>query len=245
LKKTNVLRKIIAYAGLTSAFCAVLFLLVDLVVLPYSQAKFDKAAIMPELVGKDSSLVTLLLQEVGLKVGVIKHEYSDSYAAGIILEQFPKPGHEIKLTRSVGLTISLGKEYKTVPLLLGMQPLEAADALLKIGLRLGDVSESFNPEGEQGTIIATKPLSGSQISRGSAIDVVIASRNVGDVAYVPSLVNLTVEESKKLLIQAGLRMGTITLKPDDEMLPGTVLQQKIRAGALLPRGSVVDLTVSE
>jgi len=245
VKTMTVSRKILFLITLIIAFSTLLFLVIDLVVLPFMQGRFDKTVVMPSLIGRDSISATTLIAEAGLQIGSIEYAHDDKQVAGLISAQYPFPDYEIKQTRSVGITISRGKEFKTVPLLLGLAPLVAADTLQRLGLRLGEVTESFNPNDEQGTIIATSPSSGTTLERGSAVNVTIASNAVGNVGYVPTVVNQTVEEAKRLLLLAGLRVGTIKLKKDDEMLPGTVLHQKIQAGTLVSRGSAVDLTVSE
>lgn len=245
MKTMTVLRKLLTFFVLTACFSAIFFLIVDLFVLPYMQGKYDKTVVIPSLIGKDSTSAAGIISEAGLRIGTIDYAYHDKLKKGIVTAQYPFPDYEIKLTRSVGLTLSKGKEYKTVPTLLGLAPLDAADTLQRMGLRLGEVSESFNPGDEQGTIIATSPGAGSIIERGSVVNVTIASSTVGNVGYVPAMVNQTVEEAKRLLLLAGLRVGSVVLKKDEEMLPGTVLHQKVQAGALVSRGTAIDLTVSE
>jgi serine/threonine-protein kinase len=239
------LRKLLTFFILTICFSILFFLIIDLLVLPYMQGKFDRTVVVPSLIGKDSSSVVALITEAGLRIGTIDYVYHDKLKKGLVTAQYPFPDYAIKLTRSVGLTLSKGKEYKTVPMLLGLAPLDAADTLQRMGLRLGEVSESFNPGDDQGTIIATSPGFGAVLERGSVVNVTIASSTVGNVGYVPAIVNQTVEEAKRLLQLAGLRVGTIVIKRDDEMLPGTVLQQKIQAGTLVSRGSAIDIAVSE
>ncbi|MBL8028481.1 MAG: PASTA domain-containing protein [Fibrobacteres bacterium] len=239
------MRKFLLLSGYTVLFCAILFLIVDLIVLPYKQGKFSKTVVMPELVGVDSAAAVSLVSSAGLQIGTIEYQYHDKFPKGHVSVQYPFAGHDIKLIRSVTLTLSQGKEYKDVPLLLGLTPLEAADTLQKLGLRLGDVTESYNPGDDQGIILSTNPHSGQRLARGSVVNVTISSNAVGNMAYVPSVINLTIEEGRRLFLLAGLHAGTVTPVADADMLPGTIMSQKIQPGAFIARGSSVDLTVSE
>ncbi len=241
----NGLRKSALFLFFFTFFSVAVFLIVDLFVFPFMQGKFYSTVVVPELVGRDSLSAKDLISEAGLSLGEIVLSYSDSLASGTVMNQFPTAGQEVKAERSVSLVISAGLDFRIVPQILGLMPLVAVDTLLKRGLRLGEVKESFSPDVEQGTIIAVSHQPGTKLVKGGAVDVVIASRAVGNVASVPFTVGLTIEEGKRLILKSGLRLGSVTLKVDSEMLPGTILKQSVAAGALVSRGSLIDLTVSE
>lgn len=60
----------------------------------------------------------------------------------------------------------------------------------------------------------------------------------------PYLIGLDEKEAERGLRQSGLRLGTVTTRPDDQTAPGAVLLQSPKGGALIARSSKVDVTVS-
>ena len=55
----------------------------------------------------------------------------------------------------------------------------------------------------------------------------------------------TIEEAERLLLQAGLTMGNITLQVNNDFLPNTVIDQYPRHGTFAVRGEAIQLFVTQ
>lgn len=72
-----------------------------------------KTVSMINLLGKEISQATTMLQEVGLNVGTLQYEYNDSYAENTVMWQEYNAGTDLETGSSVNLVISRGKEPTT------------------------------------------------------------------------------------------------------------------------------------
>lgn len=66
-----------------------------------------------------------------------------------------------------------------------------------------------------------------------------------EIVTAPNLINLSAPEAQRLLESYGLRLNVAAERETTEALPGTILEQEPRAGAQLPGGSNVNVTVAQ
>lgn len=69
-----------------------------------------KTVSMINLLGKEISQATSMLQEVGLSVGTLQYEYNDSYAENSVMWQEFNAGTNLETGSSVNLVVSRGKD---------------------------------------------------------------------------------------------------------------------------------------
>ena len=79
-----------------------------------SKGEEVKVAKVPDLKKKTVTSAESALSEVNLKLGNVSQEYSDSVAEGKVIRQSIEAGTEVKEGTEVDITISKGKEPKTV-----------------------------------------------------------------------------------------------------------------------------------
>ena len=65
------------------------------------------------------------------------------------------------------------------------------------------------------------------------------------VVPVPDVVGATQSDAEAQIVAAGLVVGTVAVQASDTVAAGSVIDQGPAAGAMVPRGSAVDLTVSQ
>ena len=65
---------------------------------------------VPDLTGKSESKAKSLLEDLGLKLGEVNSEYSDTVAEGKVISQTVSSGKYVEPGTSVGITVSLGAE---------------------------------------------------------------------------------------------------------------------------------------
>ena len=72
-----------------------------------------KKVSVPDLRGMTESAARSKLEEVGLKCGAVKEDYSDTTSAGCVITQTESPGMSVDEGTVVGITLSLGKKISS------------------------------------------------------------------------------------------------------------------------------------
>ena len=62
--------------------------------------------VMPDLVYRNYERVRPYFEQLGFKLGSVKFERYEGVAAGVILRQFPLPGHPLTREDSVSLVVA-------------------------------------------------------------------------------------------------------------------------------------------
>ena len=149
----------------------------------------------------------------------------------------------------------------TVPTIVGLRVDDARAQLERVGLQVGSVQEA-NKSGVSGTITTQRPIAGERVSRGAAIDLVVAAPTVAksettprvapnpknenrlaqDVE-VPALSGLTIAVARGRLERRGLTVGRVSARAGDGLPLETVLSQEPLAGTRQPSGTPISLVI--
>jgi hypothetical protein len=128
----------------------------------------------------------------------------------------------------------------TVPDVGGMAEREAVNTINSLGLRANP--EPRFSQDRVGTVINQNPPAGTRIAKGREVRLAVAARPLDlDVVTVPNVVRQPLDRAVQMLTEAGLEPGTVTNREIAAAQAGTVLNQRIRAGSRVPRGTRVDL----
>lgn len=134
---------------------------------------------VPNLQGLNVDDAIAAVAGLGLKYRLID-EYSDAVEQGVVIRQTPEFGTHLNYEDYVTIHYSLGagnndKTAKaSVPSVLGLTLDEAEAALQSAGLSLGSVSNrAFSRPA--GTVINQSPASGTEVTSGTPVSVVISS----------------------------------------------------------------------
>ncbi len=193
---------------------------------------------VPNLDGLTIQQATDTLVSYELRLGAQTPEISDRPIDTIIAQQ-PAAGESIEQGQSVNVTVSSGLEQVTVPQLIALTSVEAARiALEDANLVLGAIKEK-NSAQPAGYVLAQDPEEGTQIDAGTAVDITVSS----GLIKVPKVVGSSEAQARSDLAQAGFDVQVVEIQ-DGTVSSGTVLAQSPQGGELLPRGSVVTITVS-
>ena len=135
----------------------------------------SRKVVIPDLVGETWS-ATLEGQYINdFQILVLKKDYSDDYAKGVIMSQNVSPNSEVVQGTPVGIVVSLGSKNCKVPDIIGKTVSEAHTALEKAGLLMGDQQEEYSDSYPAGTIIRLVGTSvGASMTRDSLIKVVVS-----------------------------------------------------------------------
>jgi serine/threonine-protein kinase len=103
------------------------------------------------------------------------------------------------------------------------------------------VEEEYNDKVPAGTVISQNPEAGYEMKQGQTVTLVVSLGP--EMAEVPDVCNLSYEEAKKRIEDAGLAVGEIAYT-DSDLPEGTVVEQSPAAGGELGPKELVSLTLS-
>jgi len=213
-------------------------------VLAYYHYEAPAPMTMPNVVGQN-------LEEAGkalaLRGYIVKYEYGKTDNQGLnnkIFAQNPNPGTPLPPTQTILLKAykyeSGGGNVVTVPNVVGIHLINALDLLNKAGLRyeLVGAQEPKNPQ-QQGTVFSQDPAAGGQVTKGSAVKMVMYK----DTLPVPNVVGMKLAEAMKAIETAGYKPPVFN--PDFLKVPPPiylkVASQNPSAGQKLPYGTWVSI----
>jgi eukaryotic-like serine/threonine-protein kinase len=226
------------------AIVLVLFYLFNNILMPryVQQGKTTK---VPNVVGKPLDQAFKLLADAGLVGKKAETKTDKQYPEGTVVVQIPPADAEVKFGRGIYLTVSGGEPLVVVPGLRGLTLRAATFSLEKAGLALGTIRYEVSEDYPLGNVIDQDTPENTKIANGRVINLVVSQGKSGDQVPVPDLTKRTFSEAEKIVILAGLRVGTITYQVNAELLPNTVIDQFPKPGQSVPMGQAIDLVVAQ
>lgn len=222
-----------------------LYLVADLLLMPYVAGKFKGTVKVPALVSLPPDQAKGILVRDGLLYMLDSTgDYSNDVAAGKILSQYPIGGTEVKKGRRVWVKISKGFKSVQVPVLRGLSLRQAEISLQQAGLQMGRVRRVRHGAVPSGAVIGTSPPAHTTTEKGRNVDIDLSEGTDAVSAGMPSLLGMSLGQAKSQVKKLNLALGKIGYKKDMKSLPNTVLSQTPAAGTSL-RGQTVDLVLSK
>jgi eukaryotic-like serine/threonine-protein kinase len=173
---------------------------------------------IPQVVGKSMADAKKQLDDQGFDIVIQDSVYVDTIAPLVVVKQFPEQDEEVKINRTVYLTVNRSvPPLIQMPQLVGQNFRSAAILLKQTGLKLGDTS--FVPDFAKNSVKkqlfnGQEIVFGTKIPMGSKIDLVI-SNGIADVDMsVPDLVGMTYSEAKVLMEGSRLEFGVVLPDPE-------------------------------
>jgi len=196
---------------------------------------------VPYVVGQRELAAAVKLRRVGL-VPVSSTEPSASVTSGLVIKQSPPLGARVSKGTRVSIVVSSGPGSAALPAVEGLTTAEALRNLRAAGFKprtRSQPSASIAP----GRVIGTEPPTGTETQLGSAVVVLVSSGPAQ--LRVPGVVGESQTGAEGSLVNAGLAVGPITTVSSTSQSPGSVVSQSPSAGASVPAGSSVSLTVAQ
>lgn len=157
--------------------------------------------------------------------------------AGTILEQTPRAGAVIE-QKELRVIVAIEAELKSVPNVVGEPAEDARAQLEKAGFKVSDYVSKASDQ-PNGTVLEQVPEPGTESEKGAEVRLTVAA----ELVEVPSLRNRRLSQARSKLEKAGLAVGKISEREDEELSGGRVLEQSPDAGERVAPGTTVDLTV--
>src|SRR6266446_495362 len=107
---------------------------------------------MPNLIGKNVSEASQMLQSRGLVLRVADRMYSDQ-PINVVVRQTPTSGLLMKVSQQAHVVLSLGQRQLQIPLLEGNSLRASRIELLRAGLQVGEVTGIAMPAPPADTVV--------------------------------------------------------------------------------------------
>ena len=170
--------------------------------------------------------------------------FSGSYEPGTIIDQYPEPNRRVKEGRTIRLKISQPEKMVSIPDLIGRSLRSAELALLQSGLSIDTVYKEYNSDVPSGNVTWQYPKGGDQLNKGMGLHLTISLGVPPNFFQVPNLFGLSKKKAIVDLEKAGLVLGKIFYRQNEDLIPYTVLDQSIAAETVLEKSTEINLTVS-
>src|SRR5712671_1991421 len=195
---------------------------------------------MPNLVGKNVSEASQMLQSRGLVLRVADRLYSDQ-PINVVVRQTPTSGLLMKVSQQAHVVLSLGQRQLQIPLLEGNSLRASRIELLRAGLQVGEVSGvTMTTPVDTVMIQNPKPGAGAATPR---VDVLV-SQGPRETAYVmPHLTGLNEIEAQHRLDVAQMRRK-VNYVTAPQWPHGAVIDQSPLSGTRIAASSTIELTVA-
>jgi beta-lactam-binding protein with PASTA domain len=196
---------------------------------------------VPNVEGLNQAAATTAITGAKLMVGTVTQQTSNTVATGKVISQDPASGSTAQGS-PVNLVISSGPQMVTVPNVEGLTQDAATAAITEAKLVMGTVTQQTSNTVATGKVISQDPASGSSVTEGSPVNLMISSGP--QMVVVPNVEGLTQDAATTTITEAKLMMGTVTQQTSNTVATGKVISQDPASGSSAAQGSPVKLVIS-
>lgn len=211
----------------------------------------DEIAMVPNLDDRELVEALEMLQDRGLNVQVQQRYHSDPEKRGKVIDQSPDPGSQVRVGRTINITVSQGPVVDQVGDYVGLTldqlrvQLAAQftnyEALLEV--RSENVSYTFSDQ-EAGTILSQDPAPGEQLSGYTDLNLLVSRGPEAVGIEAPEIVGLDYRQAIGLLASRSIPfVFRESTQGDQDAVAGLVLSQYPQAGELIEAGSALVLRI--
>lgn len=208
----------------------------------------DQTVRVPNLAGMKLSEVENFLDERNLDYLVDDSTFDADKPPLTVYYQFPSPDDVVKQGRKIFISVyAVRPPMVKMPSLIGRSLTNAQGELESYGLKLGKIK--YVPDLQQNAVLkqfldGKEIKEGSQIAKGSSVDVEVGDGLGSQEFDVPNLKGQTYDEATFTLSGMGLQMGTIIYQPASGAEEGSVYKQKPEPGHKIRVGEMIDIWIS-
>ncbi|GAB4179148.1 MAG: hypothetical protein Kow00108_15070 [Calditrichia bacterium] len=238
------MKKIAIYTTSFVILTLVTILIFNFIIMPLYTRQGDEMQ-MPDVTLMPLDSAMLVLQEADLNPVLADSVYDNEIDKGRIMIQKPHPFSRVKRGRNVYLTISRGPQVNTLPDFRGMTIREARLQLQSLNLQEGWVSYKNNDKYPEGVIYEQRPEPGSGFTIGEKVNFFVSLGSQRENIRLPKFIGKTMVAARNKLLELKIRNIKIVYEKKDNLLPGTVIDQRPAPGTPIIEVKEVTLTISQ
>lgn len=128
---------------------------------------------IPNIVGMSVDVAKETLADIGLNVGDVQQQYSDSVPSGEIIGTNPTAGTELTPGTNVNIIVSQGPEVKmvSIPNVTGLSVSDATAKLQAAGLKINAVKGNAAPSADKNGVVYEQNPGSYTVSQGTTITI--------------------------------------------------------------------------
>lgn len=131
---------------------------------------------VPDVRRLDAERARIVLETSGFIVDMDTSESDEP--RGRVIDVSPPPDSVVSLPAQVVLLVSTGPPVVPMPLVLGLEQVEAEQLLDSLGLVVSDVEEVFRFGRDQGIVVEQEPAADTELQRGSSVRLKVGRRGM-------------------------------------------------------------------
>jgi serine/threonine-protein kinase len=194
----------------------------------------------PSVVGLSKAAAVAKLDKAGLKHKWLPSVYNDNIDVGLVADERPSAGQDLRKGGTVALALSLGKDY--VPNVRNKTVADATAALERAQLTVGGTTTKYDENIRKGLVIRTDPKAGEAISPHAAVTLFVSDGPAP--ITMPDVTKKPADQATTILTALGLKVTT-TKAFSDTAPENSVISSSPPAGATAHKGDTVALVVSK
>ncbi|HEX4981557.1 MAG TPA: Stk1 family PASTA domain-containing Ser/Thr kinase [Ilumatobacteraceae bacterium] len=200
--------------------------------------------LIPNVAGRTLQDARDILGSEGFEV--VEESEENELDVGLVIRTEPAGGERVRQDTTIKIVVSGGPQQIAIPASVIGDSVDVATQLLSSEQYGFDVVTESQQDAEipAGTVIATRPETGTLVARGSTVTLIVSS-GPGPV-NVPPVIGLTEAVARNSLASTDLQASVEyrSLQPGDAN-DGLVISQSIPSGTSVERGTVVALVVGQ
>jgi beta-lactam-binding protein with PASTA domain len=197
---------------------------------------------VPNVVGVKLEQARELLKARGLLISIAEERDDASRPAGSIVSQNPLAGSESQPGTTVQVAVARAVSSVIVPPLAGLKPDEAMRLLASKGLQPGPQKAAASDSVAVGLVAGSEPAAGAPVPPAGVVSLLIAAASGKPI---PKVTGTRLTRGKKLLEEAGFKVGKTIYRYDPCCGEYIILRQTPAEGEPAAPGASVDLIVNE
>lgn len=151
---------------------------------------------VPDVTRRPVQEAQLILEEAGLKPGVLQEGHDDLVKPGSVIRQDPPAGSRVPADSQVSLLISRGPHVVEIPNLVGLSLAEARERLEELGVVITHIRTVATSEFPPGVVVEQAPAPATRMRPGSSPVIVTISARPGDESAPPNVPIITAEPQR-------------------------------------------------
>ncbi len=207
LTSSTFLKHLILAIGISLA--AIFLILLSLKI----YTRHGESITVPNLYGYTENEFREILEKLDLKYLITDSIYVEDVTAGGVIDQVPEPGHGVKVSRTLFLTINaIAPEQVTIPRLTDISLRQSLAQLESAGLLPGEVTykpSAFRNLVLLATVNSKEVFEGETVAKGTRIDLIVGSGQDMELVYLPVLNGLTLETARQIIAESMLSVGAV------------------------------------
>ena len=205
-------KKFLRHLGLAVAIAVILLLGTLLWLKIYTH--HGKTISVPDLTGLTVEEVEDVCSSRHLRYEVIDSVFSNEMPRGTVIKHNPGGSTKVKKNRKIFLTMNaVNQEMVSMPQLVGLSFRQARLAMQNAGLIQGTIE--YRPDYAKNNVLQQKHndsviKEGTEITKGSVIDLVLGMGLSSSTTRIPDLVGTGLEEAREIIARYYLNLGALT-----------------------------------